>query len=400
MGQMRNKYVDDLAIALMHLGNSTPSEIAERLKISLSKVSRSEGRTDGHYWKKAGYVPGAGLAGVPEALMREARQRIDANSIRAVQPVQLMRFAGAKLRHLKSVEVVPRRWEIPAHDIAARFSAWMHDYGRLAAPKLKVLLAKGKTWGVTWGSHVSATVDALAYERESTATGRRVVSVLPLCGNRFGTRLVGESSSAIAERLGLRIAGEVALPGALAMVPAFILGDLTAKETIPMWKQIARSDGYCRIFGTARLPAGAGVGASPEAALADTLDGILTSVSRTDHPFGFGASGQLYENAGYDEADITRRYLGDIGGVGLQRADRAPDRKLEKRWTGLTREQLLGCAARAARPQSDGVGVVVVTSGADRTECVIESVRRGYVSHLIIDEALNEELYARASKRA
>ena len=383
---------DDVAVALMHIGNHTPKEIALRLKIDEAEVSRSLKRTRGLYWKQANIVEGPALGQVPELLKQRAKARLESTSLRPIRAAQLMQLAGTSLQHLRSVEVVAAECSLPLETDTQTWSGWMTVFARLAAPKVRPLFNGGSTFGVTWGSHVSGLVDAMALE--SDGARRRAMRVLPLCGNRNGDRLVSESSSAVAERLGIALAGEVSLPSALNLVPAFILGDLSDDATIPLWMQVGRSEGYCEIFGIDRIPAAARPAAPCKSAWVDRLDGVLTSVSRDDHPFGYGVN-RMYENAGYQRELIARAYIGDIGGVGLVRPGEAALPIVEQRWTGVRGIELLACATRAAAANNGVPGVVVVASGAGRATSLIESVRLGFVSHIIIDESLNKELVRR-----
>jgi hypothetical protein len=224
--------------------------------------------------------------------------------------------------------------------------------------------------------------------------GGAAIRVLPLCGNRCGERLTTETSSAIAERLGMELAGQVTAPGALNMVPAYILGDLSDEQALTSWMEISRSAGYCQIFGGEHIPESARPLALPVRPWVLELDGVLTSVSRDGRPFGYGET-RMYENAGYDAAAIEGAYLGDIGGVGLVKPGQSPLPLVEKRWTGLRRSELRACAARAAQAGSSAPGVVVLASGPVRANSLLESVRQGYVSHAVIDESLNAELAER-----
>ena len=274
------------------------------------------------------------------------------------------------------------------------WEAWLAEFTRLAAPRARHLLAGGKSWGVTWGSHVAAVIDAINAMPKSAQPRRRGVLAMPLCGNRCGARLASESSSSLAEALQRVLTGSIDRPLGLSMVPAFILGDLDETEVVTMWKHIARSEAYCDVFGTERVPAAARASGSRSHVLVKALDGVLTSVSRDGHPFGYGVQ-RMYENAGYDWREVEKRYTGDIGGIGLVRPGEAADPKLEQRWTGVTREDMLACAERAAAKKANAVGVVLLVSGADRADSVLESLRLGFVSHLIADDSLNVELMRR-----
>ena len=274
----------------------------------------------------------------------------------------------------------------------------MATLGRLAMPRVIELLADGKTWGVTWGSQIEAVISAIAAECRNGRRLRRDMRVVPLCGSRCGARLFSESSSALAEVLQLALTGRVDAPVSIGQVPAFILGDMSESEARALWKHIVSAPAWLEAFGAGRLPAGLsaelgsklGARISSSTPLVHALDGVLTAVSSDGHPFGYGPR-RMYADAGYQLEEIQAHYSGDLGGIGLLHAGQAPHTVLESRWTGILREDLLAVAERAARKEpGEAVGVVLVASGSDRVKSVLESVRLGYVSHLIIDESLIE----------
>jgi DNA-binding transcriptional regulator LsrR (DeoR family) len=390
----RDKNCDDLAVALMFLDKKRPKDIAERLKIGIAEVSRSLARTRGLYWNQASAAAEPGLAAVSDQLMQRATARMQGASLPPIGCEHLMKLAETDLRHLRSVSVVQARCSLPEEADSKSWGEWMSEFARLAVVKLRPLLHDEMTVGVTWGGHLSALVDAITLDPDAVQGRRRAIRVLPLCGNRYGNRLVSESSSVIAERLGIQLAGEATAPGALILVPAFILGDLKDEDTIPLWMQVSRSEGYCEIFGVERIPAAARPPAPPATPWVHRLDAVLTSVSRDGHPFGYGVN-RMDRNAGYSRELIESTYLGDIGGIGLVHPGKTALPIVEERWCGIRSDELRACAAKAAKSGNGGPGVIVVATGATRASSLIESVRQGLVSRIIMDESLNEELVQR-----
>lgn len=392
------------AAALLLIRGLKQNEIARILGVSEPTVTQWLKGCIGRYWRVGAVRSGPGLAAAPQEVKRQAQALMQRP---AITGEELLWLAGAQHRHLLSVHVVPTSWQAwrersrrrrrALQFAGAAWQEWLAEYARLAAPRARQLLGKGKYWGVTWGSQVAALIGALG-AGPASARRRRGVVTMPLCGNRCGARLASEASSALAEALQLTLTGRIDEPLGLSMVPAFILGDLDEKEVATIWKHIARSEAYCDVFGTERIPAAARAGATRSRVLVKNLDGVLTSNSRDGHPFGYGVE-RMYENAGYDRRDVESRYIGDIGGIGLLRAGATRDAKLEQRWTGITREDMFACAERAAARKRDAVGVVLVSSGADRVECVLESIRQGFITHVIADESLNDELLRRVGAR-
>ena len=390
-----------LAAALLLVKGYKQNEIARTLGVSESTVTHWVKGGQDRYWRVGAVRGGPELASVPHELKRQAQSLIQRP---AVSTHELARLSGAQHQHMLSVHVVSTSWDdwrdrSPHKRSAAPVSesvwqAWLAEFARLAAPRARHLLAGGKFWGVTWGSHVAALIDAINAMPRSAQPRRRGVLAMPLCGDRCGAPLASESSSSLAEALQRVLTGNIDRPLSLSMVPAFILGDLNETEVVTMWKHIARSEAYCDIFGAERVPVAARASTSRSHKLVKAVDGVLTSVSRDGHPFGYGVK-RMYENAGYDRREVEKRYMGDIGGIGLVRPGETGDPKLEQRWTGITREDMLACAARAGAKKANAVGVVLIVSGADRADSVLESLRLGFVSHLIADDSLNVELMRR-----
>jgi DNA-binding transcriptional regulator LsrR (DeoR family) len=64
--------------------------------------------------------------------------------------------------------------------------------------------------------------------------------------------------------------------------------------------------------------------------------------------------------------------------------------KINERSTGIKREHLTQCAARAR--QTHMPGTVVIALGKNKANFVLESVKLGLVNHLIIDDDLENKL--------
>jgi DNA-binding transcriptional regulator LsrR (DeoR family) len=393
------------AAARLLVNGFSQRHIARLLNVSESTVTQWLKAGSGRFWLKGALQAGPALKAASKELQRQAQSLLQRPRI---TERELLWLAGAQHGNLLSVHVVAGSWNawrdgprgsrrgVPRGK--SPWQAWLAEYARLAAPRARYLLSRGKLWGVTWGSQVAAIIGALGATPAAARRRRRGVLAMPLCGGRCESRLASESSSALAEALQLVLTGRIDKPLGLAMVPAFILGQLDETEVVTLWKHIAVSEAYCEVFGTERIPPAARARAARSPILVRQLHGVLTSISRDGHPFGYGLQ-RMYENAGYDRGVIEERYIGDIGGIGLLRPGADPHATMEQRWTGILAPDLRACADRAAQRKPDAVGVVLAASGADRVECVLESVRQGYVSHLIADESLNGELLKRVRAR-
>ena len=141
-------------------------------------------------------------------------------------------------------------------------------------------------------------------------------------------------------------------PLSLSMVPAFI-PRRPEKDDIfraAVWDLIDVSKSYRKIFGTQDNRPGAKQvpAADSDGPLAQRLDGVLTSISLKNRPYGYRAS-RMFTNAGLKDSEITKTFIGDIGGVGLVRTGKdLAAQQINDEWTGLQREHLFNCAERAA----------------------------------------------------
>jgi hypothetical protein len=175
------------------------------------------------------------------------------------------------------------------------------------------------------------------------------------------------------------------------MVPAFIPEGFTEQELRGVWNLIGLVKSYDQIFGQQ----------NSEKSLAKSLDMILTSVGPAERPLGFG-KGILFETGSVTFEDLCRIVIGDIGGVCFERPDLSDQEKqmlrdVEARWTGLRKDHLVACAARARRYAdllAAPPGVVIISGGRERAQFIYEIVKRGLVNHLIIDDELEKEMEA------
>jgi hypothetical protein len=394
------------AAARLHVErNLKKSEIAAQLGVSPGTVTKwlDAGRKKG-LWREGAPQKGPEFDNVPDAVRRDAEVLCNGTIVDA-SAVRLL--AGAGDSHLRKVFIVQCNWDEWRSSAIERtgtmddddWRAFLATYGRQACYYVKELMKHGKTWGVTWGSHVEAVINAISAEHSSGARPRRDVTIVPLSGVRPGATLTRESSGALAEDLQRALTGRVDKPLTFGQVPAFLMGKLKAAGVLTMWLYVSNSWAYVEVMGSDRLPPEVRAGVPEAVGLVHALDGIVTSISRDGHPFGYGSM-RLYENAGYRQADIEQRYQGDIGGIGLLRNGEQRLDVFESRWTGILREDLLAVAQRAASKDNLPAGVVVLAAGSDRIESVLSAVRCGYVTYLIIDQSLAQRMRARIDSRA
>jgi DNA-binding transcriptional regulator LsrR (DeoR family) len=134
---------------------------------------------------------------------------------------------------------------------------------------------------------------------------------------------------------------------------------------------------------------------SGPSALVHQIDTVLTSVGSCYGKSNDPWLNELVRRDGLKTDKLDRLTRGDIGGVflprdGLTPPDRQLVEELNQRWTGISEVHLRECARRASaagRP-----GVIILAVGRFKAEVVRESVRRGLVNELIVDQDLAGEL--------
>ena len=257
-----------LAAALLLLKGYKQTDIAKALGVTEPTITHwIQGGRD-RYWRVGAKRVGPALEAASPALKRQAQSLMHRP---AVSTPELMRLAGAPRRHVLSVDVAPTHWDecrnrarrklgtADAADNAWR--AWLAEFAGFAAPRVRDLMATGKTWGVTSGCQVDAVIDAIAALH---VRPRRAVISIPLCGNPVDAHALADSSTHLAVRLERALTRRVLKPLSLALVPALIPGHLDRTSVATIWDYIAASSpAYCRIFGTDHLPPGLGFAAPP-----------------------------------------------------------------------------------------------------------------------------------------
>jgi hypothetical protein len=271
----------------------------------------------------------------------------------------------------------------------------MQRLGELAAPVVRDLLLRSQSCGVTWGGMLKVAVSALRHLPFPPPETREIIPFIPLSGEPLGKERGSFSSSSLARELGIIVNGDQYEAPSLAMVPAFIPDVFQKHESEGVWKLIRLVTSYREIFGRHRnsyARSRSGLRANP---LAKRLEMVLTSVGSSTRPLGFGR-GVLFEKI-FSYAELKHLIIAEVGGVCIPRPNLTHEQlerfnTVQKSWTGLRLEHLEDCAARGVDPLKGPPGVVVVSGGAGRASAICELIKRGLINHLIIDDALAEEL--------
>jgi DNA-binding transcriptional regulator LsrR (DeoR family) len=374
-GRPRDVTLEAQAAAYLYSQGNDQAKIGAVLGVSQGEVSRLLAAARREGWIQTRCVLSAGAAGAVEQLVFSGR-----NELRDRLRRETERHGAAPVRDIRVLHSGGEATD------AAAWDARLERFGRLAAARTQELVPRMGFVGVTWGKTIARVVDGLRLLNPQAPRLSRPVRFIPLTGEPLTYPDPETSSSTLAHRL-----GELFAPGlhsfhSLAAVPAFIPSKFPRKSQATIRAFIAEIAGYRVIFERADRDG------RPQEPLVDRLDTIITGVG-TVSP---GVSGRLLDDRvvaeGVTKEQLQDRVVGDIGGVFLPRTARDRVVKgMNERWTGVRLEHILRCAQTAARDHSR-VGVVVLAMGAAKAQVILESVRAGLITELIIDHDLAHAL--------
>lgn len=247
-------------------------------------------------------------------------------------------------------------------------------FGRAAAGGLASLLRNQALVGVAWGRTLGAVVDGIAHSKAPRPV-RGDIEIVPVCAELLTVSQRNLSSSRIAERLFEVLVADGRPVPQLTGFPAYVPRhyDEPAREAI--WRMIRDVPNYERIL------------RGPDS-LAGRMDALLTAVGHTEH-LVLGGLDDLLRAAGMPAEELHRLVVGDIGGILVPRPDATRDDReviaeLNAMWTGISLDQVAAIARRAGSG-SPAAGVVVLALRSERAPTLVEVIRQGLASHLIID---------------
>lgn len=243
--------------------------------------------------------------------------------------------------------------------------------------------------GVAWGRTLQRTFENL--EGPPPRRRRPPIRVFPVCGSP-------PDANSRAHQASSRL---------VTLVDEHVNGIYTNKRNyngvgaaIPISLQGPEEEGVRRYFDSIegyRLVFGGGAGQAP---LIETVDTVLTGVGTNevrDDPWVKGAA----QSAGFEPEELERHTIGNIGGWFFPRPGHPEDQRYvdtaNQRWTGIQEPHFASCAARAAKRGSGGV---VVVAAGPKEDIVLECIRRGLVSQLVIDQELARALRTRLAATA
>lgn len=303
------------------------------------------------------------------ALSAQDRRRIEARVFSARLRETLEKFARhAGVRPVRTVRVLP--------SISGDWDRRLHEFGQAAAGVVLDLIAQSRVLGVAWGSTPASVVEGM---RNLAVPRRRLPrSVIPICGEPLAGDLTETSASKLARDLAVTLRGNPRYAISLHNVPALIPADFSDEEIDVVYKLISRVPAYGDVFGASDP------GPVKCSRILDDMDTVLTSISAADQPWG-SRSGALLESAGISAKALRTLCIGDVGGVLIPAGpDDTAVGTLMRRWTGIQLDDL--------RRIADTGQVILVAIGENKGRVLLEVLRQGLCTHLLVDSDLFESL--------
>lgn len=374
--------LDQLTVAHLFATGVAQVKIAAMLGIDDSKVGTllKHGRADEWLRETVELTP---------PLSPEEKSRVDARitseSLRSLLH-EVARQTGVS--PVSTVRVYPTP-DSKSDDPREQWDSRLADFGRTARGHVLDLLRGARIAGIAWGSTPRAIVDGIRAGGSSLLPRRHPVTFLPLCGEPLGAGLSDTSASALAVELARAVNGNPRHAVTLENVPALIPISFSPEEIAVVKKLLSHIEVYVRTYGESDT-----AHASNDRYL-DRMDTIVTSVSPGGQPWG-SRGGALLSSARLQVQDLERVCVGDIAGVLLP--SRSPDaapavERLMRNWTGVQLADLERVAHSADR---DHGGIIVVAIGANKAPVILEVIRRGLCTHLLVDQDLVNALTALA----
>ncbi|WP_299653996.1 sugar-binding domain-containing protein [uncultured Jannaschia sp.] len=262
-------------------------------------------------------------------------------------------------------------------------------FGRAAAGGILARLRDQATVGVAWGRTIGAVIDGMA-QSKAPRPPQAEVEVVPVCAELLLTSQRELSSSRMAERLSEVLCAAPHQTPQLTGFPAYVPRHYDGAGRDAIWHLIRNAPNYARILH------------GPDA-LVGRMDALITSVGHAALPV-LGGFDDLLRAGGIDAEDLKSLIVGDIGGLLIPRpeasdADCRLIEELNGMWTGISLAQVSTIAARA-RKTPLRAGVIVLALRSERAATLLETVRHGLASHLVMDHDAAEGLKAQLDRQS
>jgi hypothetical protein len=278
----------------------------------------------------------------------------------------------------------------------AAWDARLESFGRAAAPYVWSVIAGSRVVGTSWGETLAAVVRALA--SRPAAPPRHPIQFVPLCGEMLEGPPRKVSASNLAHQLDEVVNGDLRHTHSywLAGVPSRMpcpqrnnKDSLTPAECRAVSRYIHRLPGYRKVFGSGTA---AKNGHGERAPLIDRLDMILTSCGPKERPLGYGGVQDL-RSMGLSLRAARKLVVGDLSGILLKNPDLTDSRPVDRindAWAGAKLTHVRECSRRALAGAAGGT--VLCCLGANKCDTVLEIVRLGLASRILLDFDLAQQL--------
>lgn len=352
-----------VACALLRSQGYNQEDIAERMNLSQPVVSRLV------------------TAAIQANLLQAQPTFLAQNATPAELHLAQERYAGKHADLEKRIrELVPRGLCFRLHTVAAKD---LQSFCDQAARHVAGLLTGDLIVGTMWGSTIDRIIDGVT--RYAQPSKRSELRAIPLAGDPLfllNQETQQYSASVLAARLERAFTGRTRsdLPS-LNGVPAYIsrqrMSDPATAATLKDFIQTI--PGFHRIFGPIGL----------EHQVNTVLTGVGVFAANPQHTATFIREREAQE--GDDFAALKKYILGDFAGSilpkpGLRAEQLREVESLNLGWLGIQLGQLKRIA-RQARTTSPP-GVITVAFTGDKAEILRESLKRGLINHLVVDDAL------------
>jgi DNA-binding transcriptional regulator LsrR (DeoR family) len=379
----RDRALDAKAVAWLTTRDVPQAQIAERLDISQSEVSRLKGDA-----KKSGWLRTS--CHLTEEDEQEVRTRIWTDLSKLQD--RLSKWASGKPGNPFDAANVRVFDSGVSGTGATDFQSRLERFGAQAADRLAELAPRMSILGVAWGKTVARLVESLhGHVGAERLRGRTFV---PLSGVLVNDPDISLSSTSLVTRLHRIVTDDHTEALSLAAVPARIPAKFyesaraltdDQKQTIRTF--VANIPGHAAIIGD---DAGA-TRPRKEKPFVDRMDSMITSVGcdysrESDLRSGGRWLDEMIRTENLTKADLDRWAVGDIGGVFLTRSEKTPLADVNDRWTGVKKHHIARCARTAKAAGTPGV--ILAAVGKWKARIVERCVREGLVNHLLIDRDL------------
>jgi DNA-binding transcriptional regulator LsrR (DeoR family) len=378
-------------------------QIAEHLGIKQPDVSRRLKLAEERGWlSRPGFLRGKDIS--------EQRMVEIENSFYHKLP-ELRDLIEGLSRHRGPVDAPPRVQVFYSGSTATDKSGYQKRqelFGWNAALYVQDLVPRMHRVGVAWGKTISRLIGGL---QPLSPKFDRGTLFFPVSGEPLREHGEENSATSLASQLQKLVEGAPHGPGLNMVIPC--VPDQFSVQVTEDIKHLllAQVEGYRRIF----------LGDGGHSPLIDEMDTLITGVgtaSKTStDPWLIERVNAMRNDPPLTREDFEAYTFGDIGGVYLPRPElgqliaarsgrpssnaksararsstvAAKVDRINSQWTGIQREHVAKCSARA-RTSEQTVGVIVLAIGRAKSEPIIEAVNQSLVNHLLIDQDLADAL--------